>query len=264
MPSTPEPPTPSPDNKILLTDFLQHHGVNNVQLSDFLDRSIIAFHIKPHDEIAWTCVKLELYIASAARNASSALRVIDRMKQLTNLQDCDLLTALRKYVEDTCEAIKVIDNTLKNNGAELQDLIYEIPGHTVEETASWRNLIGRRDVIAHNLLTIDNNRVHNEAVRDFGNLHQLLSKASFVPVKTDWSRNQGFPVRIKADVFRSLEPSNSGEIPKVGQSLILICEDRFEGFIAFRLGRTHDNKILLGSSHAPLSMSLSVSYETQK
>ena len=80
-------------------------------------------------------------MASAARNCKSALRVIARLHGSDALKDPDLLTALKKYVEDTCEAIKEVDNTLKRNKSSLTSLLFEIPDKTAGHEASWRNLI---------------------------------------------------------------------------------------------------------------------------
>ena len=79
-------------------------------------------------------------MSSAARNAKSALDVIYRMRGLSTLQDRDLLTALKKYVEDTCQAIKDVDNSLKNRQSSLADLLPEIPHETAADEVSWRSL----------------------------------------------------------------------------------------------------------------------------
>ena len=99
------------------------------------------------------------------------------------------MAALKKYVEDTCEAIKQVDNELKGNGSSLETLLFEIPGES-DNQVSWRNLIGRRDVIAHRLLTVDDERVYREAERDFCLLVELISRVYFVPIKP------GFPISL--------------------------------------------------------------------
>ena len=96
-------------------------------------------------------------MASAARNCRSALDVTARMGSMDGTKDPDLLTALKKYVENTCEAIKQVDNRLKREGSSLAQVLFEIPEASVGDV-SWRELIGRRDVLAHQLLTIDDER----------------------------------------------------------------------------------------------------------
>lgn len=235
------------------------HGATQVELRELFRESEIIWQIRHDDEISDTCIQLEQLILSAARNSQNALDVIDRMHGSSNLQDRDLLTALKKYVEDACEAIKVVDNKLKDNGASLESLLCEIPDETQDDEASWRNLIGRRDVIAHNLLTIDNSRVYVEAVRDFGSLHQLLSKTYFAPVKTDWASGRGFPLLLfRTRAIQGLAPAEAGATPGIGESLIFVCEDEQEGFLSFRFARTQNNGALIAASHAPRSINLSI------
>ncbi len=225
-----------------------NHGATQVEISELFKEGQIIWQIRPDHEISDTCIQLEEFMSSAARNARSALDVIDRMRGLGSLQDRDLLTALKKYVEDACEAIKVVDNTLKENGATLEALLFEIPNEASSDEASWRNLIGRRDVIAHRLLSVDDRRVYDEAKRDFGLLHQLLSRIWFVPVKTDLGSGKGFGAPLRMDALRNLAPSDYGQSPRIGESLIFICEDKVKGFVAVRLGRTENNKLLIGAS----------------
>ena len=98
------------------------------------------------------------------------------------------MTALKKYVEDTCAALKEVDNTLEKNNSSLSQLFYEIPQGTSESELSWRSLIGRRDVIAHQLLTVNGERVYYEAKRDFDSLYQLLTRIYFSPIKNQYKR----------------------------------------------------------------------------
>ena len=247
-------------NRTRLLASMINHGATQVEISELFRESQVIWQIRPDNEISETCIKLEEFMASAARKSRSALRVIDRMHGSDDLQDRDLLTALKKYVEDTCEAIKVVDNELKRNKSSLQSLIFEIPNETLDSKVSWRNLIGRRDVIAHKLLTVDDNKVYREAVRDFGSLNQLLSKVYFVPVKTDFASGAGFFPLLRRDAVTNLAPSGHGQTPQIGESLIFICEDKVEKFMSFRLGRTEDNKFVVASSGAPHSIHISVRY----
>jgi len=241
---------------------MAERGAEEVTHSELLERSQVIQSIGPDDEISLTCIQLEELNASAARNAGKALRVIDRIRETGGLREDDLLTALKKYVEDTCEAIRVVDNKLKDNDSSLDTLFAEVPSETTEDRMSWRNLIGRRTIIAHNLLTLDDKRVYREAIRDFGALHQLLSKTYFVPTITDLASGQGFAPTIRAEAVRDLLPARAGQAPDMGESLTFVCEDRQHGFISFRVGKSKANTMLIATSHA-MNISLTVHTLTQ-
>ena len=243
------------DSRERLFANMVRHGATQVGVNELFREGQVIWRIRRDEEISDTCIHLEEFIASAARNAEKALLVIDRIDAANALRDGDLLTALKKYVEDTCEAIKVVDNELKGKGASLESLLSELPDKTGSNSVSWRGLIARRDVIAHKLLTVDDEQVYREAVQDFGVLHQMLSSMYFVPVKTDWASNRGFSPRIKPDAIKRLAPLKAGTTPRIGQSLIFICEDEQEGFLTFRLSRSQDNKIVLA---APLGIRIEV------
>ena len=243
--------------RIRLLAKMVRHGATQVEIDDLFKQSQIIWSIGADQEISHTCVHLEEFMSSAARNCKNALRVIARMHNSGKRRDPDLLTALKKYVEDTCGAIKEVDSTLDRNRSSLISLIYEIPDKTSEDDVSWRNLIARRDVIAHRLLTVDDERVHREVERDFGSLDELLSKIYFVPVKTDLGKDEGFSPLLRADALRNLAPSLHGRTPSLGESLIFVCEDKVDGFLSFRLGRTDSNKILLSAS-APRRINFSL------
>ena len=241
-----------------MTDSREHvmrkvvqHGAEEVTVGELIERSLVSWRLGPDEEISRTCIGLEEFNASAARNAEKALRVIKRATVNGGLRDRDLLTALKKYVEDTCEALRVVDNRLKKKVSDLDTLFAEVPNESTNDDMSWRNLIGRRNVIAHNLLTVDDERVYCEAVRDFGNLHQLLSRTYFVPKYTDLAAGRGFDPLIRADAIRMLLPASVGKTPGIGESLIFVCEDRQYGFVSIRLGRTKENRALFSISHAP-------------
>ena len=188
-------------------------------------------------------------MSSAARNCQSALRVIDRLQDSVDQRDPDLLTALKKYVEDAGQAFKELDDTLGRNDASLASLFFEIPSKTEEDEASWRNLIGRRDVIAHRLLTIDDEQVYKEAVGDFGSLRQLLSRIYFAPVKSDLASDAIPSPALRMEVVNSLIPATHGRTPRIGESFIFIYEDKREGLWPIRMGRTEGNKGLIASPH---------------
>ena len=169
---------------------------------------------------------------------------MDRMRQDEGARDADLMTALKKYVEDTCEAIKQVDNELTQNGSSLETLLFEIPGQS-DEQVSWRNLVGRRDVIAHQLLTVDDRRVYREAERDFCSLHELISRVYFAPIKTRFKAGRGAGPLLRLEALDSLMPAVGGERPRIGTALVFVFEDEVEGFLSIRMGRTEKNKIAL-------------------
>ena len=218
------------------------HGATQVGTADLMEQAQIVWRIGANDPVSETCVHAEEIMSSGARSCRKALDLMARMARTGDSQDPDLVTALRKYVEDTCEAIKQVDNTLKKNGSDLATLLFEVPDSSHGEM-SWRDLIGRRDVIAHQLLTVNDQTVHREAQRDFDSLHALLSRVYFVPVKTNLDVGRGFGPMLKGDALRRLSPSEPGTQPTIGQSLVFVCEDEKRGFIAFRAGRSANNQL---------------------
>ena len=178
-----------------------------------------------------------------------------RMDSADGPKDPHLLTALKKYVEDTCEAISQIDNRLKQEESSLAQVLFEIPEASQGEV-SWRELIGRRIVLAHRLLTIDDERIYREARRDFGVLFELLSRVYFVPVKTDWDAGKWSSPILKVDVMHRLAPSTDGRTPEIGSSLVFICEDSKRGFLTFRMGRSENNTLLFAGPPGPVSFSM--------
>ncbi len=232
------------DRKRLLARMVEH-GATEVELASLLEQSQIVWRIGAEEEVSETCVRLEELMARAARSCRSALGVMARMDRTDSPKDPDLLTALKKYVEDTCEAIKQVDNCLKRKGSGLAQLFFEIPEASQGEV-SWRELVGRRDVLAHRLLTVDDERIYREAKRDFGALYELLSRVYFAPVKTELDVGKGFSPLFRTDALRRLAPSVDGRRPEIGSSLVFVCEDSEKGFLAFRVGRSESNEILLG------------------
>ena len=218
--------------------------------------AVIIWQVRPHDEVSETCTHLEEFMSSAARNCQSALRVIDRIHGSGDEKDPDLLTALKKYVEDAGQAIKEVDDTLGRNNADLASLLFEIPGETEVDEASWRNLIGRRDVIAHRLLAVDDEQVYRETARDFGSLHHNSFEIYFAPVKSDLASDAIPWPALRTEVMNSLIPATHGRTPRIGESLIFIYEDRREGLWPFRLRRTKGNEALIGSPRSMPHFSL--------
>ena len=243
-------------NRSRLFTRLVEHGATHVELDRMVREAVIIWMIRPIDEMSETCIHLEEFMSNAARNCQSALSVIDRLQGSADQRDPDLLTALKKYVEDAGQALKEVDDTLGPNDASLASLLFEIPRETEEDEASWRNLIGRRDVIAHKLLTVDDEQVYKEAVRDFGSLRQLISRIYFAPVKSDLASNAiPFPA-LKTEVMNSLVPATHGRTPRIGEALVFIYEDKREGLWPLRLGRTEGNKVLIASPRSLSNFSL--------
>ena len=231
------------------------HGATQVEMADLMEQAQVVWQIRAEDTVSETCIHAEELIASGARNCRSALEVMARMDGAEGSSDPDLATALKKYVEDACEAIKQVDNALKEKESDLAKLIFEVPDRSQHEM-SWRDLIGRRDVIAHNLLTVDDQRIHREAKRDFGSLHELLSRLYFVPVKTHFEVGRGFSPLLKSEAVRLLSPAEPGRKPTIGQSLIFICEDEKRGFLAYRAGRSAKNHVLFTGPAGTLQITI--------
>ena len=231
------------------------HGAKHVDMTELFKEAQIVWKIGADEKVTDACIHLEEFMSSAARSCKKALEVMDHLDGLRPIKDEHLMTALKKYVEDTCAALKEVDNTLEKNNSSLSQLFYEIPQGTSESELSWRSLIGRRDVIAHQLLTVNGERVYYEAKRDFDSLYQLLIRIYFSPIKTNISANKGFSPLLKTDAIRQLRPSKAGSTPKIGESLMIVCEDCVDGFLCFRLGRTENNGVLLS---APRSIRLSM------
>ena len=239
----------------MLTKMLEH-GATHVEMDRMVEESVIIWQIRPDQEMSETCVHLEEFMSSATRHCQSALRVIDRIHGSGEQKDPDLLTALKKYVENAGEAIREVDDTLGRNNASLASLLFEMPNNTGDDEASWRNLIGRRNVIAHQLLTVDDEQVYREAMRDFGSLHQLRSSVFFAPVKTDLASGEIHSPALRTELVTNLVPTTHGQTPRIGESLIFIYEDKKEGLWPIRFGRSENNKVLIASSHRFPSLSV--------
>ena len=119
-----------------------------------------------------------------------------------------------------------------------------------EDTTTWKELIGRRDAIAHKILTIDNDRVRDEADQDFRTLHSLLRNISFVPKMTDITNGRGIEVSLRVDELHRLPAiTPQSNVTAIGASLILVHDDFQLGLQTLRLARSPDNKLLIAASH---------------
>ena len=232
------------------------HGAEQVEMAELIDRALVQWHITDKDVVSETCIHAGELMASGARNCRRALELMTRMDRTEGEPDPDLATALSKYVQDTCEAIKQVDNALKKKGSGLATLLFEIPDRSQVEM-SWRDLVGRRDVIAHQLLTVDDRRVRREAERDFGSLYEMLSRVYFAPVKSDLGAGRYVGPTIRGDALGRLSPAEPGSKVAIGQGLVFIYEDERRGFVVRRLGRGAHNEILLSGSVGAIPISIS-------
>ena len=103
----------------------------------------------------------------------------------------------------------------------------------------------RRDVIAHQILTLDDGKVREEADRDFRALCQLLSNIHFDPAIIDIEQDIGPEVIIRSNLLRELAPSEAGQTLELGGALVIVCLDAHKGIVTFRLGLGPDNQALL-------------------
>ena len=203
------------------------------------DDAVVVFPASTSRPIAEPCVEMYEFISAASRFAVAAVEVLDR---LNTKYDPHLVTALTKYVENTGQALKEVDNRLKKLHSGLNELFPEIP--------SWKDLIRRRDVIAHKILTLDDNKVRKEADRDFRALCQLLSNIHFAPTVIDLEQGIGPEVAFHSDQIRELVPSEAGkEALVLGGAMVVVYLDARKGIVTFRLGRSPDNELLLAGSH---------------
>ena len=240
----------------LVSQRVNHGAIQMGSMAEMLEKAAIIWPIGVDDPISETCIQAEDWLASGARSCRRALDVMDRIERAEG-QDVDLMAALKRYVEETCEAVKQVDNALKKKGSDLATLLHEIPNEASGE-ASWRNIIGRRDVLAHRLLMIDDERVHREARRDFESLYQLLSRVYFAPIKTNFEGGRGSPqVILKAEKIRQLRPAEPGNQTAVGESVVFVYEDEERGFIAFRFGRSDNNRALISGPTGTYHLSIS-------
>lgn len=99
-------------------------------------------------------------------------------------------------------------------------------------------LVGRRDVIAHQLLTVDDLRVYQEAERDFCSLQELISRVYFAPIKTNFNAGRGATPLFRREVVNRLSPAVGGERPRIGSFLVFVFEDVVDGFWCLRMGRS--------------------------
>lgn len=230
-------------------------SASQIGMAHLMTLAQVVWCIKDDDTVSDTCIHAEELLAGGARSCHSLLDVMTRMDSTDGVEDSDLAAALRKYVEDTCEAIKQADNVLNKRGTGLAMLLAEVPDR-LQVVMSWRDLIGRLDVIAHRLLTVDDQRIRREAVRDFGLLHEMLSRVYFVPTKTNLKISKGFNPMFKAGTVRRFSPAKPDSQPTIGRSLVFICEDEKSGFAAFQFSCTASNRVRFTGRHGVYQTSI--------
>ena len=217
----------------------ERRAATRVDMERMYEDAIVIFSVSTSSPIAEPCVEMSEFIAAAARSAVAGVEVLDR---LNTEDDPHLVAALKRYVEETGQALKEVDNRLKKLHSGLNELFPEIP--------SWKSLISRRDVIAHQILTLDDGKVREEADRDFRALCQLLSNIHFAPTFIDIEQGIGPEFCVRSNLLRELEPSEAGQEGFVpGGALVIVCLDARKGIVTFRLGRGPDNQALLAMSH---------------
>ena len=229
-------------------DFLQQrkkHGAQESDTATMLEKAAVSFQISGDDVISEVCIECMEFLSKAAHNSKAAIDILD----CHDADNAHLTTALKKYVEDTGEALRQIDNRLKACGSSLEDLFPDLPGDA-EDAVTWRDLIARRAVIAHRILSIDSERVRAEADRDFRQLHALLRNINFVPTAIDHERGQIFNVGLRgAELLRLPMVSDGIEMTKIGSSLIFVCQDMHQGMLTFRIARKSDRELLIYSGY---------------
>ena len=217
----------------------ERRGTTRVETEKMHEDAVVSFPVSISSPIAEPCVEMSEFMAVAARSAAAAVEALDC---LDREDDPHLVAALKRYVDDTGQALKEVDNRLKKLHSGLNELFPEIQ--------SWKNLISRRDVIAHQMLTLDDNKVREEADRDFRTLSQLLSNVHFAPTIIDLDQGIGLKVTIRSNLLRGLALSEAGQEGFVpGGALVIVCLDARKGIVAFRFGRGPDNKALMAVSH---------------
>ena len=216
----------------------ERRGTTRVDREQMYEDAVVIFPASTSRPIAEPCVEMSEFMAASARSAVAGVEVLDR---LNTEDDPHLLAALKRYVEDTGQALKEVDNRLKKLHSGLNGLFPEI--------SSWKSLIGRRDVIAHQILTLDDGRLREEAERDFRGLCQLLSNIHFAPAIIDLEQDIGPEVIVRSNLLRELAPSEAGQTFELGGALVIVCLDSRKGIVAFRFGRGPDNRALLAASH---------------
>ena len=101
-----------------IQSFLAERERRGTRVSDDVEamrqQAGIIFRVGVDEPISETCLECLEFMSSAARDAAAAVDVLDN-PELDD--DPHLKTALKKYVEDTGEALTQIDKRLKDRGS---------------------------------------------------------------------------------------------------------------------------------------------------
>ena len=220
----------------------ERHGATRVDMDEMYQDAVVNFPISTNKTIAEPCVEMSEFIAAAARSAVNAVEVLDR---LNTEDDPHLVAALKRYVEDTGQALKEVDNRLKklHSGSERavpRDSIVE-KSHSSSRCDRTQNTHSRRRQRSGRKRTVTT-----------GKLCQLLSNIHFAPTIIDLEQGVGPKVRYSLQFScERLAPSAAGQDGFVpGGALVIVCLDARKGIVTFRLGRGPDNQALLAMSHA--------------
>ena len=124
-------------------------------------------------------MRATVWLERAKENIHNALLCRSRMVDGgAPLSDPDLCWALAKYVENTEESVKQLDNI--THGLLLAELT-EIPFSDPDANLTWKNLKGMRERLAHRFWEIDHDVVLDTVMNDFPLLDDLFDCLYIVP-----------------------------------------------------------------------------------
>ena len=177
-----------------------------------------------------------------------AIALSHRMRSDESLRhDYDLKWALAKHVENAQETVKAIDD---KSGKQLFEVLFEIPEETKGSALTWRGLIAMRQVLAHKFWDIDHEIVWNTVTDDFPSVRQVVNATTIMEHTVDINSGRKLEILVSAKDIRSLNPSRAGETSSPGESLIWVLQDVTQGLGAMYLGRSDENKLMVGVSPA--------------
>lgn len=150
------------------------------------------------------------------------------------LADRDLCWALAKYVENTEESVKQLDNI--THRLLLAELI-EIPLSGPDANLTWKNLKGMRERLAHRFWEIDNRVVLDAVMHDFPLLDALFDSLHIVPEPFNIRTDQTADFIVSTEWIRKIRYARGPEDPLLpGNSFIAAAYDRDFGWNMFRVG----------------------------
>ena len=111
----------------------ERRGGRRVEVGEIFDNAVVGFRFSVGSLIAESFVEVYECMAKAARSAVDAVEVLDR---LNTEDDRHMEAALKRYVEDTGEALKQADDLLRKVHSGLDKLFPEIPLWKVSKVAA--------------------------------------------------------------------------------------------------------------------------------